>query len=125
MAICTLIKGVHNHLPGIQLEKGSVATPFEFRPYPLELQLCQRYYQEIKGWRISTYAQTDQYPTTTIVFNTMRTNPTSGIVVDSAVNSDNHNFNVYSTNSGALWARAVGTGTVYATGSKITLSAEL
>jgi hypothetical protein len=29
---------------GIQLEKGTVATPFEFRPYATELQLCQRYY---------------------------------------------------------------------------------
>jgi len=30
----------------IQLEKGSVATPFEQRPYGLELSLCQRYYQK-------------------------------------------------------------------------------
>jgi hypothetical protein len=29
---------------GVQLEKGTLATPFEFRPYPIELQLCQRYY---------------------------------------------------------------------------------
>ena len=27
-----------------QLEEGSVATPFEQRPYGLELSLCQRYY---------------------------------------------------------------------------------
>jgi hypothetical protein len=27
----------------VQLEKGAVATPFEFRPYGTELQLCQRY----------------------------------------------------------------------------------
>ena len=32
-------------LAGIQLEKGSIATPFEFRPYPIELSLCQRYFQ--------------------------------------------------------------------------------
>ena len=30
---------------GVQLEKGTIATPFEFRPYPIELQLCQRYYE--------------------------------------------------------------------------------
>ena len=29
---------------GVQLEKGSVATPFEVRPYATELALCQRYY---------------------------------------------------------------------------------
>jgi hypothetical protein len=29
----------------VQLEKGSVATPFEVRPYGTELALCQRYYQ--------------------------------------------------------------------------------
>ena len=29
---------------GVQLEKGIVATPFEFRLHQLELQLCQRYY---------------------------------------------------------------------------------
>jgi hypothetical protein len=32
-------------LTGVQLEKGTVATPFEFRNYAQELALCQRYYQ--------------------------------------------------------------------------------
>lgn len=31
----------------VQLEEGSVATPFENRPYGLELSLCQRYYEKI------------------------------------------------------------------------------
>jgi hypothetical protein len=31
----------------VQLELGSVATPFEFRPYGQELMLCQRYYLRI------------------------------------------------------------------------------
>jgi hypothetical protein len=31
---------------GVQLEKGSVATPFEVRPYGVELALCQRYYEK-------------------------------------------------------------------------------
>lgn len=30
---------------GMQAEVGSVATPFEHRPYGLELALCQRYYE--------------------------------------------------------------------------------
>ena len=34
----------HVFMYQVQLEEGSVATPFEQRPYGLELSLCQRYY---------------------------------------------------------------------------------
>jgi hypothetical protein len=34
-------------ITGVQLEKGSVATPFERRPYGTEFSLCQRYYQRL------------------------------------------------------------------------------
>jgi hypothetical protein len=34
-------------ITGVQLEKGSSATPFEHRMYGQELALCQRYYQQI------------------------------------------------------------------------------
>lgn len=36
-------------ITGLQLEIGLAATPFENRPYPLELQLCQRYYEKSYG----------------------------------------------------------------------------
>jgi hypothetical protein len=32
-------------ITGVQLEKGSTATSFDYRPYGTELQLCQRYYR--------------------------------------------------------------------------------
>jgi hypothetical protein len=32
------------YITGVQLEKGSTASPFEYRPYTTELQLCQRYF---------------------------------------------------------------------------------
>jgi hypothetical protein len=38
--------GNYIEFTGVQLEKGTVATPFEFRPYATELQLCQRYYEK-------------------------------------------------------------------------------
>jgi len=34
---------------GVQLEKGSTATSFDYRPYGTELQLCQRYAYPIRG----------------------------------------------------------------------------
>ena len=37
------------HITGVQLEKGEVATPFEHRPRALELAMCKRYYEVIKG----------------------------------------------------------------------------
>ena len=35
------------NITGVQLEVGTEATPFEHRPYDMELQRCQRYYQTI------------------------------------------------------------------------------
>ena len=35
-------------ITGIQWELGSVATPFEYRPFSVELAMCQRYYQNYR-----------------------------------------------------------------------------
>ena len=37
------------YLTGVQLEVGSVATPFEHRSYGEELRLCQRYFYKVQG----------------------------------------------------------------------------
>jgi len=34
------------YITGVQLEVGTVPTPFEHRPYEMELSLCKRYFQE-------------------------------------------------------------------------------
>ena len=37
--------GATFYITGVQLEKGSTATSFDYRPYTTELQLCQRYFE--------------------------------------------------------------------------------
>jgi hypothetical protein len=41
-----LLSGKQGALGSVQLEKGSTATSFDYRPYGTELALCQRYYGE-------------------------------------------------------------------------------
>lgn len=63
------------HIAQVQLEEGSVATPFENRPYGLELSLCERYFKgsiEYIGSGIP-----NSFVTTSSVFGTvMRVIPT-------------------------------------------------
>jgi hypothetical protein len=39
--------GATFYITGVQLEKGSTATSFDYRPYGTELALCQRYYWQL------------------------------------------------------------------------------
>ena len=47
--------GNYVEFTGVQLEKGTIATPFEFRPYAFELQLCQRYFYIYASTSSSNY----------------------------------------------------------------------
>ena len=71
------------YITGVQLEVGSVATPFERRPFGAELVLCQRYYYRIStsanagslGWGFATTTSNARVITPFPV--QMRTNPTA------------------------------------------------
>jgi hypothetical protein len=71
---------------GVQLEKGSTATSFDYRPYGTELQLCQRYCYVLTTNAISIgIVNTSNYSTTlsagVLPFPvTMRASPTSTFV---------------------------------------------
>ena len=69
--------GATFYITGVQLEKGSTATSFDYRPYGTELALCQRYYQTIEGVG-STVGGTNNATFTFVV--EMRATPTIGTV---------------------------------------------
>lgn len=72
----SLISGDYFEFTKMQLELGSVATPFEYRTYQQELALCQRYYYEdyiyMQSYQLSgqDYSILIRHPVT------MRTSPT-------------------------------------------------
>jgi hypothetical protein len=76
--------GATFYITGVQFEVGSVATPFERRPYGMELALCQRYYQVIARGVVYFADATAQ--TSSNAFGvirlpvTMRTTPTGSVV---------------------------------------------
>jgi hypothetical protein len=73
--------GATFYITGVQLEVGSTATSFDYRPYGTELALCQRYYfQYVKGTDqsvgIGTYYSATAMYTVIQTPVTMRAKPT-------------------------------------------------
>jgi hypothetical protein len=63
--------GATLYITGVQLEKGSTATSFDYRPYGTELQLAQRYFEKSvnQGTSITKNAETSFFatvPSTTV-----------------------------------------------------------
>lgn len=69
------------YITGVQLEVGTQATAFDWRPYGTELMLCQRYYYKVSG-NLKRFAVGYNSATTTSEFNiyfptSMRTSATA------------------------------------------------
>jgi hypothetical protein len=122
----------------VQLEKGTVATSFDYRPYGTELALCQRYYQVIAA---SSFLPAGVFSTNRVLSgvpynNCMRTAPTGSIAsggftffISGAANSSS-TVAVGSGSAGYVSldvgvTATTGTAGVGSTTSNLTLSAEL
>ena len=72
--------GATFYITGVQLEVGSQATNFEWRPYGMELALCQRYFQLVQAgngrWTVTNATGCIIIP---IYLGSMRTGPTAAL----------------------------------------------
>jgi len=78
--------GATFYITGVQLEKGSTATSFDYRPYGTELSLCQRYYIKVTGNKtynsvgaLAVISATCRFPVT------MRGSPSGGISLNGTI----------------------------------------
>ena len=69
--------GATFYITGVQLEKGSTATSFDYRPYGTELMLCQRYYQLGAGFTAGYAAGSTTMGGMASLGTTMRVAPTA------------------------------------------------
>ena len=90
--------GATFYVTGVQLEKGSTATSFDYRPYGTELALCQRYYQKIDSLIVSGYQTTSNsiYAYYTLPVE-MRASPTLAFTQGNASNAGNAASNATNT----------------------------
>jgi hypothetical protein len=130
--------GATFYITGVQLEKGSTATSFDYRPYGTELALCQRYYQALGFSSDSTYPRVimPSYTSSCYIGGswtnavTMRANPTATQVGTWTYQSTNSPLTLTTTTNG-FFAYTTSTGTVTIAGfypgasAGLTLSAEL
>jgi hypothetical protein len=120
--------GATFYVTGVQLEKGSTATTFDYRDYGRELNLCQRYYELVTGFGIYAYIATSA---TTAMVPVMfkvskRVSPTLGAPSAAAVSNANTITTYAPTTEGFHYgANAVSAGMVQAWQASITASAEL
>jgi hypothetical protein len=123
--------GATFYITGVQIETGSVATPFERRPYGTELMLCQRYFQQITAGGIGSAYTTaavglgGQFPVA------MRATPTASLTgalkvdqigVNSFTQSSSNITSISGGNSATAWSAAFGNFSGMTAFSPVTIS---
>jgi hypothetical protein len=109
---------------GVQLEEGTQATPFDWRPITTEFALCQRYFFVYDTKRsLATVFNTTDTQANTIVFPvTMRTNPT-GVGITAPNITTSGNWGIYGATNG--WGAVAGYTPTFTTtqdGSAVSMS---
>jgi hypothetical protein len=100
--------GATFYITGVQLEAGSVATPFERRPYGTELALCQRYYYKFApGGDGKAFGTGQAFSTTTAGMST--TFPTTMRIAPSALEQSGtaSDYGILSAGGGTITCSAV------------------
>lgn len=110
--------GATFYITGVQLEKGSTATSFDYRPYGTELQLCQRYYQSLGGGVTTS----GNLVITLGLFCPVRATPT---VTTSLTSGSGASFGVWSTGQQGFTQLVQGGNNSANSSAVVTASAEL
>ena len=97
--------GATFYITGLQFEKGSTATPFEFRSIGTELGLCQRYYQNVKAG-VGVAANTSAINWTAPLLVQMRATPSIGKTATSFSFGDMVSFSYTSSGTPSISAEA-------------------
>jgi len=115
------------YITGVQLERGSTASSFEYRPYGTELALCQRYFQLMDMGYVYGYAPSGNQVTSNYTYPVaMRTASTVAIITNPAFASGTA-VNGYQTTARMTAFFMISNGAGYATwtGGQFSASAEL
>jgi hypothetical protein len=97
--------GATFYITGVQLERNTTATPFEWIPYTTELQLCQRYLPAFGGTTGAIAAGFCAGSTSAfanVVFPVTTRTPATGITVSNATH-----FTVYNSGAAGITATAL------------------
>jgi hypothetical protein len=118
--------GATFYITGVQLEAGSVASPFERRDYGRELMMCQRYYQKYSDILVSGYNSSSGSIYTMVFFPVeMRATPSLAYASTAYTNASNLATNVINTKLVRFALQITSTGLGFATANIETSGAEL
>jgi len=125
--VATWTLGSWIEFKNVQLERGSVATPFERRPFGTELQLCQRYFQILDvsiGPQYAAFSGNIPAATRVDFKTTMRASPSQSFV-NSGASLTNQGYADFVSIDGMSYVVNITASGVYARRDIVSLSAEL